>query len=702
VNYPFCDGTGSADSNEWTWQLHNAVTSLEALESVLTLTNSEREGVRASLAEGFPMAITPYYLSLCDPHDSNCPVRKQCVPRQDESFEVLGDMRDPLGEESHQIAPYLIQRYPDRALLLVTDRCSVYCRFCTRSRLVGRGTGVRSMASLAAAFETIESNPQIQEIIVSGGDPLVMPTEHLATIIERLVAIPTVLSIRVATRVLATMPQRITRDLCQAMRTRKAIWLMTHFNHPKELTELSRNAAQLVSDHGIPIMNQTVLLRGINDDAATLEALFRALVRSRIRPYYLFQTDPVKGSGHFRTSMSAGLEIMERLQGRLSGIALPKFIVDAPGGKGKVPVGPDYIERVHSYASSRVTTLRTFRGERIDYVDPPDVSPKKDKTLRQSSFATDQAAVVAERRCPHTSFTSPPALRPEDAIALVAPAGPFDLNAFERGVARLQKRYRVLYDPGIVERKGYLAGDDDRRFIELINALENREVKAILTVRGGYGATRLLDRLDPAMISRHPKPLIGFSDITALHAAWARAGVRSIHGANLNGLADLDEQLFDRWISIVEGATPQTKTGLSKITKGIGAGPLVGGNLSVLCALVGTPYVPPLSGCVLFLEDIREAPYRVDRLLTTLYQAGWLNRVSAIILGAFEKAEADPSAGTIQETLQDRLGRLDIPVVSGFPSGHISDNQELPFGSLVSVNADDGVVEFNEPATTAQ
>jgi lysine 2,3-aminomutase len=366
----------STDPGDWRWQLNNAVTSLDTLESVIELGEREREGVRNSVRGGLPLSITPYYLSLCDGRDAECPIRRQCVPLADEANEIPGDLRDPLGEEAHRVAPHLVQRYPDRALLLVTDRCAVYCRFCTRSRLVGGGRGASSIEQLRPAFDHLRRHPEIAEVIVSGGDPLLMSSDRLAAIIDDIAEIPSVLHIRVATRLLATLPQRVTPALCRALRRHRSTWLMSHFNHPRELTDRARSACAALVDSGIPIMNQTVLLRGINDDPGVLSRLFRKLVRERVRPYYLLQADPVRGTGHFRTPLSAGVEIMERLQGRLSGIALPRFIVDTPGGRGKVPVGPDYVVARGGNGSRRpgVTTLRTFRGERVDYIDPRDGS----------------------------------------------------------------------------------------------------------------------------------------------------------------------------------------------------------------------------------------------------------------------------------------------------------------------------------------
>jgi lysine 2,3-aminomutase len=251
--------------------------------------------------------------------------------------------------------------------LLVTDRCAVYCRFCTRSRMVGEGGGARPLERLEPAFRHLEAHPELRDVIVSGGDPLAMATERLVRIVARLRSIESVETIRLATRVPVTLPQRVTGELVRALKPFHPLWVMTHFNHPKELTPRAREACELFADNGFPVMNQSVLLRGVNDRAETLEALFRGLVRSRVRPYYLLQADPVRGTGHLRTPLARGLEIMAALQGRLSGIALPKFVVDTPGGMGKVPLLPDAIvER-----RPGETLLRTFRGAVVSYVDPP-------------------------------------------------------------------------------------------------------------------------------------------------------------------------------------------------------------------------------------------------------------------------------------------------------------------------------------------
>jgi lysine 2,3-aminomutase len=343
------------------------VTNLQALDKALVLTDAERIGASRAEAAGLPISITPYYLALCHPTDAACPIRRQCIPRAEEAIAVRGDLRDPLGEEAHQVAPHLIQRYPDRVLLIATDRCGVYCRFCTRSRLVGDGGGARSMAALEPAFAWIEAHPEIHDVIVSGGDPCLMSTERIARLLRRIRKIEHVDYVRLATRAPVTLPQRITDELCMAIReSHERTWVMTHFNHPKELSEEAQTACARLADAGLPVMNQTVLLRGVNDEPDTLEALFRGLVRLRVRPYYLLQMDPVGGTGHLRTPLRRGVELMASLQGRLSGIALPKFIVDTPGGLGKVPIGPNYIRST----ADGVTVLETFRGDFVEYYDP--------------------------------------------------------------------------------------------------------------------------------------------------------------------------------------------------------------------------------------------------------------------------------------------------------------------------------------------
>jgi lysine 2,3-aminomutase len=350
----------------WAEELARSITTAEGLARAIPLTPQELEGALRAEREGLSLRITPHYLSLVDPGDPACPIRKQCVPTALEVIESPGDLVDPLGEEAHAVAPHLVRRYPDRALLLVTDRCAIYCRFCTRSRLVGEGGGAVPLGALEPAMEWLVSHPEVKDVIVSGGDPLAMATSRVVRLLERLRRIESVETIRLATRVPVVLPSRITGELLSALRPLHPIWVMTHFNHPKELAPAALEALGLLVDAGFPVMNQTVLLRGVNDDPETLTALFRGLVRARVRPYYLMQMDPVRGTGHLRTPLARGIEIMEALQGRLSGIALPKLVVDTPGGMGKVPVGPEYIVA----RSPGRTTFRTPRGAIVDVVDP--------------------------------------------------------------------------------------------------------------------------------------------------------------------------------------------------------------------------------------------------------------------------------------------------------------------------------------------
>jgi len=352
----------------WKKELQSAIRTADGLREVLHLTDGEYEAAKRAEEAGFPISVTPHYLRLIDKEDPGCPLRLQLVPQLKEGEPAAGDLRDPLGEEAHEVAPDLVQRYPDRALLLVSDRCAVYCRFCTRSRMVGSGGGPRSLKKLESAFAYLRTHPEVKDVIVSGGDPLAMGTERLVGILEQLRDIPSVETIRLASRVPVALPSRLTDELLNALRPHHPIWIMTHFNHAKELDDEATRGLNKLADFGFPVMNQAVLLRGINDDAAVLTELFRKLVKNRVRPYYLLQMDPVRGTGHLRTPVQTGIDLMEKLQGRLSGIALPKLIMDTPGGFGKIPFGPEYfVERVGTR-----TRVRTPRGNEVDYFDPED------------------------------------------------------------------------------------------------------------------------------------------------------------------------------------------------------------------------------------------------------------------------------------------------------------------------------------------
>lgn len=292
-----------------------------------------------------------------------------------------------------------------------------------------------------------------------------------------------------------------------------------------------------------------------------------------------------------------------------------------------------------------------------------------------------------------------PALRlaPGARIALVAPSGPFDRQGLEHAAQRLRARYDVRYALGIFERKGYLAGDDTRRSEELLAAVTDSDVTAIIAARGGYGLTRILGALDPAAITKRRPLLVGFSDITAAHAVWARAGVRSLHASMAARMgAHPDDRLWSRWIAALEGAAPAPVTGLRTLAPGRATGPLVGGNLAVLAALAGTPHAPPLDGALLLLEDTGEKPYRIDRMLTQLRDAGWLTRVAGVVLGAFTECAPNEDGVTVDDVLAERLQALGVPVASGVPAGHVEDNLELPLGAPATLDADAGTLVVHE------
>ena len=358
----------------WKQQLQLAIRSLTQLERFIDLTEQERRGVQRLASQchasggSMPLQITPYYLSLCDKRDPACPIRMQCIPRDLEAKVVQGDRLDPLGEKDHEVAPRLIRRYPDRALLLVTSNCATYCRFCTRARMVSAANGYCGMGELEPAFAWLDEHPQVRELLLSGGDPLVASNERLTTLLDRVCRIASIEVIRIGSRVPTVLPMRVDDELVRTLRCEKPVWLMSHFNHPKELTAQAKEALTKLADGGIPVMNQTVMLRGINDDCRTLSELFRGLVAARARPYYLLHADVMQGTSHFRTTIADSIRVFSRLQGTLSGIALPKLIVDVPGGRGKVPIGPSTIVA----SGQGWTDLKTFRGEVVRVLDVMD------------------------------------------------------------------------------------------------------------------------------------------------------------------------------------------------------------------------------------------------------------------------------------------------------------------------------------------
>lgn len=353
--------------NDWKWQVKNRIETLEDLKKYVSLTPEEEEGVKKTL-QTLRMAITPYYVSLIDPNNPECPVRKQAVPTGKETYQSPADLLDPLHEDEDSPVPGLTHRYPDRVLLLITDMCSMYCRHCTRRRFAGQKDGESAIDRIDRAIEYIAKTPQVRDVLLSGGDALMVSDERLEYIISRLRQIPHVEIVRIGSRTPVVCPQRITDDLVNMLKKYHPIWLNTHFNHPQEVTKEAAEACAKLANAGIPLGNQTVLLRGVNDCVNTMKKLMHELVKMRVRPYYIYQCDLSMGIEHFRTPVSKGIEIIEGLRGHTSGYAVPTFVVDAPGGGGKTPVMPQY---VISQAPGKVV-LRNFEGVITTYTEPTD------------------------------------------------------------------------------------------------------------------------------------------------------------------------------------------------------------------------------------------------------------------------------------------------------------------------------------------
>lgn len=351
--------------NDWRWQVKNRITDLDELKQVINLTEDEEEGVKKSL-EILRMGITPYYANLMDKDDPTCPVRMQAVPTIMETFKSDADMDDPLHEDHDSPVPGLTHRYPDRVLLLITDMCSMYCRHCTRRRFAGSQDDSMPMKRIDDAIEYIRNTPGVRDVLLSGGDCLLVADDVLEYIISKLRAIPHVEIIRLGSRTPVVMPQRITDDLVNMLKKYHPIWLNTHFNHPKEVTPEAIEAIRKLADAGIPLGNQSVLLRGVNDCVHVMRNLVHQMVKNRIRPYYIYQCDLSVGIEHFRTPVSKGIEIIEGLRGHTSGYSIPTFVVDAPGGGGKIPVMPQYLL---SSSPERVV-LRNFEGVITTYAEP--------------------------------------------------------------------------------------------------------------------------------------------------------------------------------------------------------------------------------------------------------------------------------------------------------------------------------------------
>lgn len=359
--------------NDWNWQLRNRVTTLAQLESLLPLTDEERAGILLTTTK-LAMAITPHYFNLIDPEDPGCPIRRQVIPRIEEMTESPEEMADPCGEDSHMPVPGLVHRYPDRVLFLVTDRCASYCRYCTRSRVVS-GAGEQELETdHDRAVDYIARHPEIRDVLLSGGDALLFSDHKLASLLRKLRAIPHVEFLRIGSRVPIFLPQRITPAFCAMLREFHPLWISVHVNHPKELTTEVKEALERLVDAGVPVGNQSVLLKGVNDHPETMKELLHKLLMCRVRPYYLYQCDLIKGSAHLRTSIREGLEIMDKLRGHTTGYAIPQYVVDGPGGGGKIPLNPDYIV---CQTGDRFI-LRNYKGDIYEYPEPAPKAPVAD------------------------------------------------------------------------------------------------------------------------------------------------------------------------------------------------------------------------------------------------------------------------------------------------------------------------------------
>ena len=350
--------------NDWRWQLANRIRSASDLRRVLSLTEEEEAGI-AVAASRFRVEITPYFACLMDPVDGACPIRRQVVPVGAEAFTTPSERLDPLAEAAHTPVPGLIHRYPDRVLLFPTLHCAAYCRFCTRSRIVGHLEETVPFGQLERAFEYIHAHGEIRDVLISGGDPLTIGDTRLEYVIARVRAIRHVELVRLGTRVPVFLPQRVTPSLTDMLKRYHPLFISLHVNHPKEITSDLAVACERLADAGIPLGAQTVLLKDVNDDPATMKRLVHELLKIRVRPYYLYQCDPVVGTSHMRTKVAAGIRIIEELRGHTTGYAVPTFVIDAPGGGGKIPVGPEYLI---SSGGGRIL-LRNYRGEIFEYIE---------------------------------------------------------------------------------------------------------------------------------------------------------------------------------------------------------------------------------------------------------------------------------------------------------------------------------------------
>ena len=352
----------ASDWGRHRWQLQNRITTLKQLESMMVLTDDEKEGCGHS-ANKLSLSITPYFFNLIDRNDVDCPIRKQVIPRKGESIVSPEEMLDPVGEEGSMTVNGLVHRYPDRVLFLVTDQCASYCRYCTRSRLVSNAQDYDFNPQLEQGLDYIESHPEVRDVLLSGGDPLLLSDRKIEYLLKRIRKIPHVEFIRIGSRIPVFMPQRITENLCSIFREVGPIWMSIHTNHPKECTQELFEACQRLSFAGVPLGNQSVLLKDINDEPEIMKSLIHRLLMMRVRPYYLYQCDLITGSRHLRADVTKGIEIIESLRGHTSGYSIPQFVIDAPGGGGKIPINPEYVE---SLTEDKIV-LRNYEGNRYEY-----------------------------------------------------------------------------------------------------------------------------------------------------------------------------------------------------------------------------------------------------------------------------------------------------------------------------------------------
>lgn len=367
---------------DWQWQIKNRITKVDELRKVINLTPEEEEAAKRTHGR-LPMAITPYWATLMDPKRPNCPIRKQSVPTMNEFQSSSFDAVDPLSEDKDSPVPGLVHRYPDRVLLLATERCATYCRHCTRRRLVGSEDKLSFPHRFDQAYDYIRSNRRIRDVLISGGDPLMLPDEKLEEMIKTIKGISHVHFVRIGTRMPVNLPMRITDQFLSMLKKYSPIWMSIHFNHPREITKRVKAACNALADSGIPLGSQTVLLKGINDRPYIMRRLMHELLKIRVRPYYIYQCDPVKGTAHFRTPIGVGINIMERLRGFTSGYAIPTYVIDAPGGGGKIPISPNYIISQEKGAF----TLRNFEGKLFKYYEPHHVPQSETVPSKSSKVA---------------------------------------------------------------------------------------------------------------------------------------------------------------------------------------------------------------------------------------------------------------------------------------------------------------------------